>query len=303
MKLSTVKSFVKNNTFHTFAVLFFLFAGSVMVAATFYNPFVPEFSQKINYDTLQTKKPVTPDSLFKACLRRGDSYFAAKQFDKAVTEYENGLKLKPRDAFALDRLAKARAKLEASAKAEADYTKYMTSGDNYFKVKDYLNAKASYQLAIDAKPDDAGAKTKLKETMDLLRSMKASNILYDVAIASAEKLYQDTDYEKAITEFENAGKILPDEKYPKQRINEIIKIMVDKKANDEMFASAITKADKFYNSKAFQSALLEYQHANAYKPNEQYPKDRIKELTELLAAMKARDESYNKSIAEADKLF
>jgi len=303
MKLSSVKSFVKNNTFHTFAVLFSLFAGSVIVAATFYNPFVPELSQKINYDTLQTKKPAPTDSLYRACIRRGDNFFAAKQFDKAVTEYENGLKLKPRDAFAMDRLSKAKAKLEASARADADYAKFMTSGDNYFKVRDYLNAKSSYQLAIDARPDDANARAKLKETMDLLRSMKASNILYDVAIASAEKLYQDTDYEKAITEFENAGKILPDEKYPKQRINEIIKIMVDKKANDEMFSSAITKADKLYNSKAYQSALLEYQHANTYKPNEKYPKDRIKELTELLAAMKARDESYNKSIAEADKLF
>ena len=35
----------------------------------------------------------------------------------------------------------------------------------------------------------------------------------------------------------------------------------------------------------------------------QYPKDRIKELTELIAAMKARDEAYKKSIAAADKLF
>ena len=137
-------------------------------------------------------------------MRKGDNFFAAKEYEKAIAEYESGLKLKPKDVYATDRLGKAKAQLEARVKAEADYAKYVTSGDTYFKAKDYLNAKGSYQLAIDARPDDTYARGKLKETMELLRSMKASNILYDVAIASAEKLFQDTEYQKAIEEFENA---------------------------------------------------------------------------------------------------
>jgi len=79
--------------------------------------------------------------------------------------------------------------------------------------------------------------------------------------------------------------------------------MVDKQTREEMYAQSIAAADKLYNSKGYQNALLEYQHAASYKPEEQYPKDRIKELTALLAVMKARDESYKKSIASADKLF
>jgi tetratricopeptide (TPR) repeat protein len=236
-------------------------------------------------------------------MRKGDSFFTAKDYEKAIAEYESGLKLKPKDVYATDRLAKAKAQLEARLRAEADYDKYIMSGDTYFNAKDYLNAKGSYQLAIDARPDDTYARGKLKETMDLLRSMKASNILYDVAIASAEKLFQDKEYEKAMAEFENAGKILPNEKYPKDRVNQIIKIMIDKQTNDEMYTRTIASADKLYNSKAYQSALLDYQKATSYKPVEQYPKDRIKELTELIAAMKARDEAYKKSIAIADKLF
>jgi tetratricopeptide (TPR) repeat protein len=236
-------------------------------------------------------------------MQRGDNFYAYREFGKAISEYENGLKLKPKDPYATAQLAKAKTQQEAKVKADLDYVKYIASADNYFKAKDYLNAKGAYQLAIDAKPEDAYARGKLKETMDLLRSMKASNILYDVAIASAEKLYQQKDYEKAMAEFENASKILPNEKYPKDRINEIIKIMIDKQTKDEMYSSSIASADKFYNSKSYQNALLGYQKAASYKPEEQYPKDRIKELTELLAALKARDEAYKKSIAIADKLF
>jgi len=303
MKLCTVKSFVKKNTFQTFVFLILLFAVSGMIAASLYRHYSPDPSEKINYDSIQPKKPASPDSLYKASMRKGDNFFAAKEYEKAISEYENGLKLRPRDPYANDRLGKAKTQLEAKVKANLDYVKSIASGDSYFKAKDYLNAKGSYQLAIDAKPDDAYARGKLKETMDLLRSMKASNILYDVAIASAENLYQQKDYEKAMAEFENAGKILPNEKYPKDRINEIIKIMVDKQTKEEMYARSITAGDKLYNSKGYQNALLEYQHAASYKPEEQYPKDRIKELTTLLATMKARDEAYKKSIAIADKLF
>ncbi len=303
MKLCTVKSFVKKNTFQPFVFLTLLFIGSGMVAASLYRQYSPDSSEKVNYDSIQPKKPASPDSLYKASMRKGDIFFAAREYEKAIAEYENGLDLKPKDPYATDRLGKAKTQLVAKIKADLDYVKSIASGDSYFKAKDYLNAKGSYQLAIDAKPDDAYAKGKLKETMNLLRSMKASNILYDVAIASAEKLYQQKEYEKAIADFGNASKILPNEKYPKDRINEIIKIMVDKQTKDEMYARSIAAADKLYDSKGYQNALLEYQHAASYKPEEQYPKDRIKELTVLLAAMKARDEAYKKSITIADKLF
>ena len=228
MKSCTVKSLVKKDTFLTFVFLSFFFIGSGMIAASMYRHCSPETSEKVNYDTLQPKKPVSVDSLYRASIRKGDNFFGSKEYEKAISEYENGLKLRPKDPYATDRLGKAKKQLETKVKAEMDYVKSIASGDSYFKAKDYLNAKGSYQLAIDAKPDDAYARGKLKETMDLLRSMKASNILYDVAIASAEKLYQQKDYERAMAEFENAGKILPNEKYPKDRINEIIKITVDK---------------------------------------------------------------------------
>jgi tetratricopeptide (TPR) repeat protein len=303
MKLCTVKSFVNKNTFRTIIFLTLLAIGSGMIAASWYRQYSPDPSAKVNYDSIQAKKPAPRDSLYKASMRNADNFFAGKEYEKAIAEYEAGLKLRPNDPYATDRLGKAKTQLEAKIKGNLDYVKSIASGDDYFKAKDYLNAKGAYQLAIDAKPDDVYARQKLNETMGLLRSMKASNILYDVAIASAEKLYQQKDYEKAMAEFENAGKILPNEKYPKERINEIIKIMIDKQTNDEMYTRSIAAGDKLYNSKGYQNALLEYQHATTYKPDEQYPKDRIKELTALLAAMKARDEAYKKSIAIADKLF
>ncbi|MEI6436027.1 MAG: hypothetical protein WCP32_14360 [Bacteroidota bacterium] len=181
--------------------------------------------------------------------------------------------------------------------------KAIASGDAYFAAKDYLNAKAAYQLAIDLSPDNQGAKEKLRKTMDLLRAQKAQNILFDVAIAGADKLFQAGDYEKAQIEYENAGKMLPGDPYPKNKINEIIKIQIDKKVKDDEYAKAIASADKFYTTNNLQLALLDYKKAVNIKSDQKYPQTRIKEITDLLAAQKAKDDAYNKAIFIADQQF
>ena len=78
MKLCTVKSFVKKNTFPIFVFLILLFAVSGMIAASLYRHYSPDYSEKVNYDSIQPKKPASPDSLYKASMRKGDIYFAAK---------------------------------------------------------------------------------------------------------------------------------------------------------------------------------------------------------------------------------
>lgn len=181
--------------------------------------------------------------------------------------------------------------------------KSVESGDAYFKIKDYLNAKSAYQIAVSQNPNDSVAHEKLRKTIDLLRSQKAQNILFDVAVASADKLFLAGDYLKAQQEYENASKLLPDDPYPKNKINEIIKIQVDRRVKDEEYAKAIVLADKFYVNKNYQDALLDYKKAGTIKPDEKYPQDRIRELTMILADQKTRDDLYNKAIAQADLSF
>ena len=213
-------------------------------------------------DTTGGQKKPQGDSIYRSILKNADDLFNKRKYEEALPEYEKALKLKPADASVKDRIAKMKTLIPQEKKNNEDFLKAMTSGDNYFKVKDYLNAKASFQVAIDLKPDDQPAKDKLKTTMDQLRSQKATNILYDVAIASAEKLFMAKEYEKARIEYEKASKVLPSDQYAKDRINECIKIMIDQKTRDETYAKSIADADIFYAAKNYQGALLEYQNAS-----------------------------------------
>ena len=254
-------------------------------------------------DTIIPQHKQTDDSVYISILKKAQTFYLAKNYSDALIEYENALKIKPNDAKLTETIGKIKSLIAQQKKVLEDYQRTIASADNYFKIKDYLNAKSAYQFAIDLKPDDQYAKDKLKQTMELIRSGKAQNTLYDMAIASAEKLFQAKEYEKAKTEFEKANKILPTDTYAKERLNEIIKILVDRQSMEEMYAKSIASADKLYNAKSYQGALLEYQNASSYKPEEIYPKDRITELTALIKSIKAKNEAYNKAIAAADDFF
>jgi tetratricopeptide (TPR) repeat protein len=254
-------------------------------------------------DSIIPRKAPSPDSVYRALLNQADQYYQKRELAQSLAELEKAQKLKPGEASLNAKMTKIRSEIADQKQKAQESQKSVASGDAYFNAKDYLNAKASYQMAIDLNPDDPAAREKLRKTMELLRSQKASNILYDVAVASADKLFQAKDYTKAMQEYENASKILPGESYPKNKINEIIKIQVDAQVLEESYARAIASGDKLYLAKNYPASLVEFKTAGKLKPAEKYPQEKIKELTALLDAQRALDDAYVKAIAAADQSF
>ena len=286
-------------------VLFSLAASATMTffVPAFRNTLIQELSSSNAPDSIAQRRQPPADSLFNQLISMADQYLKEKKPEKCLTELEKAQKIRPYDPVLKDRIMKTKALLNDSRAKTAEYQKAMSAGDQYFSTKDYINAKAYYQMALGQLPEDTAATRKLKKTMEMLRASKARNILYDVAVASADRLFQEKEYERARIEYENAGKILPDEQYPKTKINEIIKIQVDHQAIEEEYTLSVTAADKFFGIKAYAPALKEYKKANAIKPQEKYPLDRIAELTAIINAQQAKEDAYNKAIAGADLLF
>ncbi|MCX6284487.1 MAG: hypothetical protein NTW31_09665 [Bacteroidetes bacterium] len=254
-------------------------------------------------DTLAKAKPPSPDSAFNYLIRRADVLYTANKLEECLGELEEAQKLKPADKSVNMRIVQLKAVIAGNKKKQPEFDKSLNAGDAAFQKKDYLNAKAYYQLALNTFPNDSSAKAKLRKTMDLIRSQKAQNTLYDVAVANADRLFQAGELDRASEEYQNASRLLPSEQYPKEKINEIIKLKVDQQLEESLYAEAIRSADKYYNAKNWQPALLDYQNASRIKPREKYPKDRIAELTPLIAAQRSRDEAYIKLIASADQFF
>ncbi|MBM3404091.1 MAG: hypothetical protein FJY10_04285 [Bacteroidetes bacterium] len=246
---------------------------------------------------------VQDDSLYNRIISKADNLFFVAQYAEAKSEYEKAAQLKPLEKYPKEQIRKINQLPGQTVKKQEDYQSVIASADKYYAAKDYLNAKAAYQLATEIKPDESYPKQQLAAVMEVIRSQKAQNILYDVAIANAEKFLANKDYEKAKTEFQNALNILPGAQYPKDKINEITKIRIDAQVKEDLYKQAIAKADQYFEEKILPASRTEYQKAALLKPEEKYPKERIKEIDALLAAQKGTEDAYNQAIALADKYF
>ena len=147
-----------------------------------------------------------------------------------------------------------------------EYESVIKLGDKYFSSKDYINAKASFTYAIKLNPENEYPKTKLKETLRLLRDQMALKSLFAKVVTKADVLLEGKKYAEAIIKYQEAQKILSDEKYPQDQINLINKLVADEKERIENFQKAIVNGNKYFEEKEYEKALEEFLTAKKLDP-------------------------------------
>ncbi|MEA3478444.1 MAG: hypothetical protein U9R60_09715, partial [Bacteroidota bacterium] len=73
--------------------------------------------------------------------------------------------------------------------------------------------------------------------------------------------------------------------------------------NDEKYQSTITLGDQYFNAEDYLNAKASYQYASKLKPEEQYPKDRLRESMQLLRVQIEKKADYKSKLKLADELF
>jgi tetratricopeptide (TPR) repeat protein len=163
-------------------------------------------------------------------------------------------------------------------------------------AKDYFNARSMYNQALKYKPNDALATNKINEINQTLerqrqqqQALAENDRKYNELVLTADNLLNAKDYVRAKSTYNMALALKP-EQYPKTQIQKIDNILLlqeqQKQAELERennFAQAISKADELYNKKDFYNAKEMYEAALSIKPNDNYSKTRVKNITAFLA--------------------
>ena len=156
----------------------------------------------------------------------------------------------------------------------------------------------------------------------------AKDVEYAEAVAGADKQYAAKNYEDAKSGYTNALRIKPAEKYPKDRIEAIDRILeiLNSAENERLkkenevntkYKEAIDRGDKAVDGGQYNQAKLAYYEALRLKPGESYPKTKIGALDAMLADLKAKEEAekqraakeqeitqrYSAAISKADNAF
>jgi hypothetical protein len=91
----------------------------------------------------------------------------------------------------------------------------------------------------------------------------------------AKSSFDGKAYDKAISLYNEAAKIDPSSKSPKERIDEINSLLATQKTNEEEYQSLIKKADEQFAKFSYDEAISNYKRALLMKPDESILKEKI----------------------------
>nr|MDQ3048668.1 hypothetical protein [Bacteroidota bacterium] len=259
-------------------------------------------------------------SKYEAAIAKADAAFSKKDYTTAKAAYQDALTFK-KEQYPLNKIIeieKLIADAGKNAQIEADYKAAIAKADAALATKSYEAAKSGYNEALKLKSEEAYPKTKLAEidaALAKLAGEKELNAKYDAAIAKADKAFSAKTYDLAKAGYNEAIALKATEKYPKDKILEIDKILGDlaakEKAEKELNAkydAAISKGDKALASKDYTNAKAGFTEASGLKPAEAYPKTKLAEIDKLLGDVAAKEkaekelnEKYAAAVAKGDK--
>nr|MBP7496752.1 hypothetical protein [Bacteroidales bacterium] len=243
------------------------------------------------------------DEAYKKAITEGDRLLRVEEFSAALDQFKNALLIKPSEQYPKDKIAEINKILAEKNALRLAYDKKIAEADKFFAAKDYIKAKETYIAALDMRPDEAYPKKKIAEIDDIFKILANKEKEYDEIIKNADKLFNEKQYDNALNSYQQALKLKPQEKYPKDKIDEINKIFGEKKSLQLAYDRKIVEADKLLKDKEYQKSKDAYYEALTIKPGEEYPQKKINEIDNIFKDLAAKEQEYKDLIIKADNLF
>jgi tetratricopeptide (TPR) repeat protein len=240
---------------------------------------------------------------YQAIIKEADSRYDIKEYVAAKAEYTKALALKPGEAHPTKRLEEVTRLLDEMAEQDAAYKAAIENADNAFNAKDFLSAKVEYESALKIKPNEKYPQDQLNLALEQLKAAEQLEADYEKAIADGDAAMASADYTAAKTAFEKAGTLKPEEKYPKEKLEEIAAKIVELENANKQYQEMIAAGDQAFEAKDYKAAQTSYKDAAGLKPTEQYPQDQLAKITTLLAEAEQLEADYEAAITAADKAF
>jgi tetratricopeptide (TPR) repeat protein len=143
---------------------------------------IDEIQQIIDNEQNRLKADEQKKSELAKWLVEGDDAFSAARYEDALSAYEKALKLDPASQLIKQKVESSKAKLNdlKTANETKEYNELIKKADDFFRLKNYGEARTSYEKARDQKPADNYPKRKLDEIDAILNSQSTAKLLPDL---------------------------------------------------------------------------------------------------------------------------
>lgn len=180
--------------------------------------------------------------------------------------------------------------IQAQQASEAQsYEVLMKSGSEKYANKDYISAKTYFEMALQAKNNnDDAAQKKLTETVEKIRQQMALQETFYSHLDYGDRLFDEQKLEEALTAYQEALAIFPDDKYTLARVESIHKTLSEEAEKINAYNTAMQLGEQLLSNNNYDEALLQFTNASALYPELPLPKEKIAETKSRLDALKRR---------------
>ena len=176
------------------------------------------------------------------------------------------------------------------------YESLMKKGNDKFSAKDFISAKTYYEMALKQKANDPTAKKKLDETVKKIQEDGARQEIFYAHLDAGDQYYGQQKYEEALTEYEAALKVFPEDKYVGGQAAEVRAILKERQDKQDAFDTAMSQGESLLAEDNFDAAIMQFETAIEIFPNDKLPKEK-------LAEAKQKKQLYNEKVTRFDNLM
>lgn len=157
------------------------------------------------------------------------------------------------------------------------YESLMKKGNDKFSAKDYISAKTYYEMALKQKSGDATAKKKLDETVKKIQEDGARQEVFYAHLDAGDQYYGQQKYEEALSEYEQALKVFPEDKYVGGQADAVRAILKERQDKQDAFDTAMSQGESLLAEENFDAAIMQFETAIGIFPNDKLPKEKLTE--------------------------
>ncbi|MCX5704453.1 MAG: hypothetical protein NTZ92_00050, partial [Candidatus Omnitrophica bacterium] len=235
-------------------------------------------------------------------MRRADQYYNEEKYTEALFDYETASKIRQDDTYVSGRIQNLKKLLDEQKTKNILFEAAITSAEQWFKAGDYKKARIEFLNALKIDPKAQYPKDRLAQISKIWTDPEVE-AAYATAIRQADALFAAKNYFDAKVEYMNASDLKPHEQYPLDRIMQINEILANQRSIQEAYDKLIAKGDSLFGKKIYTDARSTFADASVKKPDEDYPKNKIKEIDNILASLQNQKSEYDKIIAIADNFY
>jgi len=258
---------------------------------------------KITAIRLILKDKQARQEMYVQALSTGDKLLSEKQYERALAAFNEARSIKPEENYPASKISEIGSLLSALKQTEDQYRQHIRVGDSASAAGNYTEALTSFQNARGLKPSESYPEEQISRIQGIIAEQQKSADAYKLELGLADKAFASGNYDDAITRYKQASSIKPGEKYPMEQLALIESILAENRKKEELYAGLIQRADQEFNEGAYDRSIQSYQEALKLKELEQYPKNRIREITALLAKAQELEDSYTAALTNADQLL